>query len=86
MLTKIEKFDGVEIYFGRVDESAWGWINGKYAGEHDIGAAGWNVPFALDISEIVKWGQENYIAVKAKNTRYAGGIWQPIYVNILKAK
>ncbi len=78
--------DAVEINFGGVDESAWVWINGEYAGEHDIGPEGWNVPFSLDISKIIKWGQINHLAIKARNTRLAGGIWQPVYINILKAK
>lgn len=78
--------DGVEIHFDGVDESAWVWINGRFAGSHDIGPSGWDVPFALDITDLVNWDSRNQITVRAMNTGYAGGIWQPVTVNFLKVK
>jgi hypothetical protein len=51
--------DGVEMHFEGLDESGWVWINGEYAGNHDIGPSGWDVPFSLDITDIVKWGEKN---------------------------
>ncbi len=76
--------DGVELHFGGVDESAWVWINGEYAGEHDIGPIGWDIPFSLDITDMIRWGEKNHIAVKAMNTTAAGGIWRPVTINFLR--
>ena len=75
---------GVDISFGAVDESAWVWLNGKYIGQHDIGPAGWNVPFSLNIASELKWGEENILAVRVKDTAGAGGIWKPAEIEVLQ--
>lgn len=71
------------IEFSGVDESAWVWINGSYVGCHDIGPKGWDTPFHLDISGVVKWAQPNQITVRAMNTACAGGIWRPVTIRTL---
>ncbi len=73
------------LHFGGVDECAWVWINGHYVGEHDIGPAGWDKPFTLDVSDVIKWGEPNQITVRAMNTAAAGGIWQPVFVRSIGA-
>ena len=84
--TMPEKMDcnAVEIHFGAVDESAWVWLNGKYVGQHDIGPAGWDRPFDLDITNEVKWGGENQLTVRVEDTMAAGGIWKPVTINIVR--
>lgn len=79
-----ESFDGVELHFEGVDECAWVWVNGQYAGEHDVGTAGWNIPFSLDITDLVQWKAENQITVRAMNTAHAGGIWRPVQLHFLR--
>ena len=81
-----EKIDcnAVEINFGAVDESAWVWLNGKYVGQHDVGPAGWDRPFDLDITHEVKWGGENQLTVRVEDTKAVGGIWKPVKINIVK--
>ncbi len=77
-------FHAVDLAFGGVDECAWVWVNGQYAGDHDIGPSGWNLPFHLDVTGLVKWGAKNQITVRAMNTAYAGGIWRPAAFEVLK--
>ena len=74
----------VELSFGGVDESAWVWLNGKYIGQHDIGPDGWKVPFKLDVTQEIKWGEENLLAVRVEDTEHAGGIYKPVSVEIIK--
>lgn len=74
----------IELSFGGVDESAWVWVNGEYVGQHDIGPEGWNVPFVLDITREIRWGEENWFAVRAMNTAHAGGIWKPVQIEVLQ--
>ena len=81
---KPKEFNAVEICFGGVDESAWVWLNGEYVGDHDIGPSGWNRPFCLDVTDKIKWGEKNHIAVRAMNTAHAGGIWRPVTLEVLK--
>ena len=69
-----------EIAFDGVDEMAWVWVNGKYAGSHNIGPMGWDVPFRLDVTGLARWGERNQITVRAENTAFAGGIWQPVRI------
>ena len=76
--------NAVEIRFLGVDESTWVWVNGVYVGAHDIGPAGWNKPFALDITNEVKWNAPNQITVRAMSTKGNGGIWKPVRIEVLK--
>ena len=78
------KCSGVDIAFGAVDEGAWVWLNGKYIGQHDIGPAGWKVPFYLNIAAELKWGEENVLAVRVKDTTASGGIWKPVMIEVLQ--
>ena len=75
---------GVDLRFEGVDESTWVWLNGVYVGDHDVGPSGWNQPFRLDISEILRWGEPNHIVVRAMNTAHAGGIWKPVQIEVLR--
>ena len=74
----------VEIHLEAVDESAWVWINGQYVGQHDIGGVGWDKPFNLDATKEVKWGVKNHITVRVLDAKYAGGIWKPAWIEVLK--
>ncbi len=75
---------GVDLRFDGVDESAWVWINGQYIGQHDIGPAGWDVPFAIEVTDALKWGQENQITVRVLSVAHAGGIWKPVHIEALR--
>ncbi len=71
--------------FEGVDQSAWIWINGHYVGARDIGAAGWNQPFEVDVGDHLRWGEENVLSVRvSKPTGAHGGIWKPVYLDPLK--
>ena len=61
-----------------------GVYKGSHAGQHDIGPDGWTVPFCLDVTAFLKWGQENQITVRVLNTAQAGGIWKPVTLEVLK--
>lgn len=75
-----------ELVFEGVDESAWVWINGSYVGGHDIGPAGWNQPFRLDVTPELRWGATNTLAVRVLNSALAGGIWRPVRLESLRLK
>ena len=68
------------LLFGGVDESAWVWVNGQFAGSHDIGPTGWDKPFRLDVSKLLKWQDKNQITIRAMNTAHAGGVWRPVTI------
>ena len=84
--TMPEKMDSnaVEVAFDAVDESAWVWLNGIYLGAHDIGPEGWKEPFALDCTREIRWGKENTLTVRVYDAAYAGGIYKPVRIDILK--
>lgn len=75
---------GVQIHFGAVDEAAWVWLNGIYAGQHDVGMSGWNKPFDLDITKEIRWGAENLLTVRVEDTKAAGGIWKDVLIHLVK--
>ena len=84
--TMPEKIDSnaVEIAFDAVDEAAWVWLNGVYLGSHDIGPDGWRESFAMDCTNEIRWGKENILTIRVNDTAYAGGIYKPVRVDILK--
>lgn len=73
-----------QLDFQAVDESTWVWVNGQYAGEHDVGPHGWATPFRIDVTEMLTWGGENQITVRVLNTAMAGGIYKPVSVVLLE--
>lgn len=76
--------NAVELHFGSVDEVAWVWLNGKYVGQHDEGAKGWNRPFDLDVTKEIKYNAENVLVVRVHDSAAGGGIWKKVRVNFLK--
>jgi hypothetical protein len=76
--------NAVEIHFDGVDESAWVWLNGTYLGCHDIGPEGWKEPFSVDCRKEILWDKENVLTIRVFDAAYAGGIYKPIRVDILK--
>ena len=66
------------LYFGAADESAHVWINGLKAGHHDIGDAGWNRRFSIDITKLARPGADNLIAVRVGDTMQMGGLWKSV--------
>lgn len=81
---KSAKFNAVELKFDSVDECAWVWLNGIYIGQHDIGPAGWTIPFSLDITREIKWGDDNQITVRVLDTAGAGGIYKPVHLQVME--
>ena len=85
-LPESSRTDFVYLYFSAVDEEAWVWVNGLEAGEHTSESEGmkpgalWEKPFSLDISECARFGEINEIAVRVRNHRAMGGIWQPVHL------
>lgn len=80
-----DRGDAVELLFEGVDESAWIWINGQYAGFHDLGAEGWDRPFQLPVSDLIRWGEENQISIRVRNRAGAGGVYKRVALLVLRA-
>ncbi|MBQ7206237.1 MAG: beta galactosidase jelly roll domain-containing protein [Lentisphaeria bacterium] len=76
--------NAAELNFTGVEEAAWVWLNGVYIGCRDKGPSAWNQPFQLDVTGEIKWGQENVMAVRVINTGDEGGIYNPVFLDILK--
>ncbi len=74
----LDDADAIGLHFEAVDENAWVWINGNYAGQHNIGMDGWDKPFQIDATPFIRRGETNHITVRVKNTRGNGGIWKPV--------
>ncbi|MBR4674656.1 MAG: HEAT repeat domain-containing protein [Victivallales bacterium] len=81
---KPEKFNAAELHFDSVDECAWVWLNGIYVGEHNLGTVGWTIPFNLDVTKEIKWGEDNQITIRVLDTSGAGGIYKPVTLQILE--
>lgn len=80
------EYDAAELHFGAADESAWVWLNGEYVSQHDIGAAGWDTPFTMDVTDLIQPGEANHITVRVRNTMAAGGIHKPIVLRLYEKR
>ena len=89
-LTINPKWKGKEIslMFGAVDESAWVWVNGKYAGKRlYVRDPDWSTPFAINITDQIDWNQKRQtVVVKVHDSNGAGGIWRGIMLVVRDKK
>ncbi len=71
------------LRFGAVDEQAWVYLNGELIGEHTEQSTGetvhqiWDRPFEVPLTN-ARFGEENVLAVRVRDSVGAGGIWKPV--------
>jgi hypothetical protein len=79
-----KEWKGREIYLkvGAVDESAWIYVNGQFAGERLFEHyTDWRTPFNIRIDPFINWDQEQQmIMVRVQNTKGLGGLWKRTWV------
>ena len=79
-----EAFRGrvIQTFFGAVDGDATLYVNGTLAGTHKLGenGKGWDEAFSLDISDHVRFGGDNTIAVAVFDDAAYGGIWKTVRI------
>ena len=72
------------LELGAVDESFTAWVNGKQCATFDFARQpdkdAWQKPHRIDITNAVRYGQDNIIAVEVVDLGGAGGIWKPCFV------
>ncbi|MDO8589111.1 MAG: DUF4838 domain-containing protein [Armatimonadota bacterium] len=65
----------VFLVFGAADDAALVWLNETFVAERHVG---WDNVFALDVTHILKQGQENTLAVQVIDTGGFGGLWKSV--------
>ncbi len=78
------------LEFGQVLSEARVWINGRPVGQHKMyyhnpGRRSCYGAFSLDITDAVRFGEKNSVAVRVYHYpigRMNGGIWQPVQINV----
>jgi hypothetical protein len=76
----------VRLIFGAVDEACTVWVNGRrlldrpYPFEGDTES--WKKPFEIDVTDAVRAGEGNLLAVRVEDSAGAGGIWRPVWIAI----
>lgn len=63
----------LSLHFGGIDDEAVVWINGVEVGNH----SGYSDPFALDVTAVLKDG-ENTVVILVKDNGGGGGIYKPV--------
>ncbi len=78
----------IALRFESVDEQAWVYVNGMYAGEHSVESEGvgvnslWNRPFTIEVSPgIIKYGENNILMVRTHASAGQSGIWGEVRVH-----
>lgn len=59
------------LYFEGAYMDACVWVNGRKQGRHIYGYT----PFEFDITDAVRWGEENLVSVRIDNSRQPGSRW-----------
>jgi len=84
------EWKGKDIFliFGAVDESAWVYVNGKFAGEHVFTLPDdWKLPFAIPVTDIIDWTREKQtVTVRVEDKSGLGGIWRPVLLAVREKK
>ncbi len=77
----------MRMLFEAVDEQAWVYVNGVYAGEHTEESEGlgvgilWERPFTVEVDpEMINYGGENLLVVRTHASVGASGIWGPVHI------
>jgi len=69
------------LFFGSVDEDAKIWLNGELVANHPMdGPDGWKTPFTIDVSEHVRFGEPNHLAVVVRDSGGKGGIYKRVWI------
>jgi hypothetical protein len=67
------------LLFGAVDESATVWVNGELVGEHPfVNPDDWTTPFAMQFTDVARFGEQNTVVVQVEDRSGAGGVWKPV--------
>ena len=84
------EWKGKEVFvlFGAVDESAWVYMNGKFAGKHlFVEENDWKTPFAIPVTELIDWNRpKQTVIVKVEDKNGLGGIWRPVKIVVREKK
>ena len=68
------------LFFGSVDEDAKIWLNGELVADHPMeGDDGWKRPFTIEISDHVRFGETNNLAVMVRDSSGGGGIYKRVW-------
>ena len=72
------RFENKPVHFwcGGALNEAWIWVNGEYAGHHEYREEWHPYGFNVDVSEFVKPGKQNKIAIRVWNNSNLGGLYQ----------
>jgi len=73
------------LRFGGIDESGWVYVNGTRVAEmiYDLekNPESYALPLVCDITDAVKFGQPNVLAVKVQDENGAGGLWRLVTIH-----
>jgi len=69
----------VLLRIGALDDEGTLYLNGVKVADRQMGKDGhaWNMSFAVDVTQTIKPGQENLLAVHGYDAEGAAGIWRP---------
>ncbi len=67
----------VKFWCGGTINEGWVWVNGRYAG-HKPHKLWWSHPhhFELDVTDLIKPGQKNTVAIRVLNDAEIGGLFR----------
>jgi len=70
----------VMLYFGAVDERGTIFVNGEYVYSHPEREQpnSWMTPFDVDVTDVIRPGEVNTLAVLADAETTLGGVWRPV--------
>ena len=63
------------LSFGKVDEKADVWLNGKWLGKHP---GPWNRRYEMEVTGRLNPGEPNHLVLAVTDTFGAGGLWAPV--------
>ena len=70
------------LYFGAVDGDATVFLDGRNIGQHLLrpDMSGWNEPFQIDVTDLLKPGKPCCLAVRVRKTTCLAGIYRGVKI------
>lgn len=66
----------VMLRFGALDEEGWIYVNGRLVHRRQQEGENWDQPFEVEITDAVRCGERNLLAVRAQAGGTLGGVWR----------
>lgn len=73
---EVSRWEKVFLRIGSIDDTGVIFLNGREIGRQD-GPRNWNKSFEMDVTDVLRQGEDNLLAVRGYDSGGGEGVWRP---------